>query len=222
MACPHPRTIGWFGTVAVAMGGINQSLFLLGALLIGRDANHGQGSAAVALLVVGLVLGWAAARGWTELVLMYPHCVGGIAATCAEAFRPYNPVLANLTGVCYWWGRVPACGLTALLSAAAIRQWYFPSCPVPLLACSLVVLFTAVNLYGIKWVICLAMPIATGSAALAFLSAAIPAVSSTCCTAPSRHWPARREPWRNSRRTASCRNFSRGARAPTLPGRRRC
>ena len=29
---------------------------------------------------------------------MYPNRVGGIAATCAEAFRPYSPVLANLTG----------------------------------------------------------------------------------------------------------------------------
>ena len=25
-ALPHPRTVGWFGTTAVAMGGINQSL----------------------------------------------------------------------------------------------------------------------------------------------------------------------------------------------------
>ena len=47
---------------------------------------------------------------------MYPKRVGGIAATCAEAFRPYNPVLANLTGVCYWWGWVPTCGLTAIFS----------------------------------------------------------------------------------------------------------
>ncbi len=38
-ALPHPRTVGWFGTTAVAMG--------------------------------------------------------GIAATCAEAFRPCSPVLAN-------------------------------------------------------------------------------------------------------------------------------
>ena len=49
---------------------------------------------------------------------MWPNRVGGIAATCAEAFRPYSPVLANLTGVCYWWGWVPTCGLTALLSAS--------------------------------------------------------------------------------------------------------
>ena len=46
----HPRTIGWLGTTALAMGGSNQSLFLLGALYAG------QGSGAVPLLVIGLLL----------------------------------------------------------------------------------------------------------------------------------------------------------------------
>jgi len=32
---------------------------------------------------------------------MWPNRVGGISAACAEAFRPYNPVLAALTGTCY-------------------------------------------------------------------------------------------------------------------------
>src|SRR5262249_2340885 len=104
---PHPRTIGWFGTTAGAMGGIHQSLFVLGALLIGQGDIPGQGSAAVLLLGVGLLLSWAATPGWIELVMMYPNRVGGISATCSEAFRPYSPVLANLTGVCYWWGWVP-------------------------------------------------------------------------------------------------------------------
>src|SRR6184192_3995115 len=124
----HPRTIGWVGTTALAMGGSNQSLFLLGALLAS------QGSAAVPLLIVGLLLSWVAAFGWTELVLMFPDRVGGIAASCAEAFRPYSPVLSTLTGVCYWWGWVPTCGLTAILSASAITQWYLPEVPVPPLA----------------------------------------------------------------------------------------
>jgi hypothetical protein len=87
----HSRTVGWFGTTAVAMGGINQSLFLLGALLVGQGDLPGQGTAAIPLLVVGLLLSWAAAPGWTELILMYPNCVGGIAATCVDAFRPYSP-----------------------------------------------------------------------------------------------------------------------------------
>jgi len=153
------------------MGGSNQSLFLLGALLIS------QGSAAVPLLILGLLLSWAAAFGWTELVLMWPNRVGGIAATCAEAFRPYSPVLANLTGVCYWWGWVPTCGLTALLSATAIVSWVLPGASIPLLATGLVVLFTAVNLCGVKWVTRLAIPIGLASAALAFLSALIPIVT---------------------------------------------
>ena len=105
-APPHPRTLGWVSTAALAMGGSNQSLFLLGALFVGQGDILGQGSAAIPLLIIGLLLSWGAAPGWTELVLMYPSRVGGIAATCAEAFRPYSPVLANLTGVCYWWGWV--------------------------------------------------------------------------------------------------------------------
>jgi len=89
----HPRTLGWVGTTALAMGGSNQSLFLIGALIVS------QGSAAVPLLAVGLVLSWMAMPGWIELIMMWPNRVGGIAATCAEAFRPYSPILANLTGV---------------------------------------------------------------------------------------------------------------------------
>jgi len=173
----HPRTVGWFGTTAVAMGGINQSLFLIGALFVGQGAIPGQGSAAVPLLAIGLLLSWAATPGWTELILMYPNRVGGIAATCAEAFRPYSPVLANLTGVCYWWGWVPTCGLTALLSASAINQWYLPRVPVPLMASCIVAGCTVVSLCGVKWVMRLAMPIAVASALLAFLSALIPIFS---------------------------------------------
>src|SRR5204863_1870995 len=129
------------------MGGSNQSLFLIGALFLS------QGSAAVPLLIVGLLLSWAAAFGWTELILMWPKRVGGIAATCAEAFRPISPVLANLTGVCYWWGWVPTCGLTAYLSANAITAWYLPQVPAKPLAAVIVIFFTRVNLRGIRWVI---------------------------------------------------------------------
>jgi len=167
----HPRTIGWIGTTAMAMGGSNQSLFLIGALLTA------QGTAAVPLLVIGLALSWMAMPGWTELILMWPNRVGGIAATCAEAFKPYSPVLANLTGTCYWWGWVPTCGLTALLSASALHQWYLPWIPVKLLAATIVVAFTLANLLGLKRVTRIGVIIATGSAALAFLSALIPVFS---------------------------------------------
>ncbi|MBS0268450.1 MAG: amino acid permease [Proteobacteria bacterium] len=175
----HPRSLGWFGSAALAMGGSNQSLFLISALFAGQDAIPGQGSAAVPLLIVGLLLSWMAAPAWTELVLMWPNRVGGISAACAEAFRPYSPVLSAITGTCYWWGWVPTCGLTALLSASAIQQWLLPWIPIQVVACTIVVAFTAVNLCGIKWVARLAMPIATTSASLAFLSAIIPVVSGT-------------------------------------------
>ena len=170
----HPRTLGWFGTTAIAMGGSNQSLFILAALFVGQDNILGQGSAAVPLLIAGLLLAWAAAPGWTELVLMYPNRVGGIAASCTEAFRPYSAVLANLTGVCYWWGWVPTCGITAILSASALHQWYLPTMPVPVLAIGLVLLLTVINLCGIRWVSRLAIPIASASALMAFASGLIP------------------------------------------------
>ena len=173
----HPRKLGWLATTALAMGGSNQSLFLITALFAGQGAINGQGSAAVPLLIVGLLLGWMAAPAWTELVLMYPNRVGGIAASCSEAFRPYNPVLANLTGVCYWWGWIPTCGLTAIFSASAIHEWYLPGMPVSAMACGLVLLFTAINLCGVHWAGRLALPIATASALLAFISALGPVVT---------------------------------------------
>jgi len=170
----HPRTLGWVGTAALAMGGSNQSLFLLSALLFGQGAIPGQGSAAIPLLMFGLLLSIAAAPGWTELVLLYPNRVGGIAAACSEAFGRYSPILANLAGVGYWWGWVPTCGLTALLSASAIHQWYLPDVSVSALAVGLVLFFAGINLGGIKWVSRLVIPIAAASSLLAFLSGLVP------------------------------------------------
>ena len=161
----------------MAMGGSNQSLFLISALFIGQGDIPGQGSAAVPLLILGLLLSWAAAPGWLELCLMYPNRVGGISATCAEAFKPYSPVLANLTGVCYWWGWVPTCGLTALLSGAAIHEWYLPDVPVNAIAIGIVLLFTGVNLAGVNWTGRFALPFATVSAALAFISSLAPVLA---------------------------------------------
>jgi diguanylate cyclase (GGDEF)-like protein len=170
----HPRTIGWVGTTALAMGGSNQMIFLITALFIGQGDILGQASAAVPLLIVGVLLAWAAAPAWTELVLMWPNRVGGISAACAEALRPYSPVLSALTGTCYWWGWVPTCGLTALLSSAAIQQWYLPGVPVETVAIAIIVFFTLINLCGIRWVTRLAIPMAALSALLAFLSSLVP------------------------------------------------
>jgi amino acid transporter len=83
-------------------------------------------------------------------------------------------LLSALTGTCYWWGWVPTCGLTALLSASAFQQWYFPWLPVEAVAIIIVCFFSFVNLCGIKWVARLAIPIATASASLAFISALTP------------------------------------------------
>jgi len=169
----HPRTIGWLGTSALAMGGSNQMVFLVGALIAA------QGSGAVPILIAGVLLGWAAAPGWIELVLMWPKRVGGIAATCAEAFRPYSPVLANLTGVCYWWGWVPTCGFTAILSATALHEWYLPWIPVTPLAIAVVLAFAGINLLGVRTVSRVAIPVAGVAALLALLSAVIPIFAGT-------------------------------------------
>jgi signal transduction histidine kinase/CheY-like chemotaxis protein/L-asparagine transporter-like permease/HPt (histidine-containing phosphotransfer) domain-containing protein len=175
----HRESIGWIGTTALAMGGSNQSLFLIAALFAGQGGIPGQGSAAVPLLIVGLLLAYAAAPGWTELVLMSRFRVGGIAAACTEAFRPYSDILSALTGTCYWWGWIPTCGVTAILSATAISQWCLPGVPVPVIACSLVLAFTGLNFCGIKWVTRAAVPIAALSATLAFVSTLAPVVAGT-------------------------------------------
>ncbi len=169
----HPRVLGVKETVALAMGGSNQSLFIIGALFLA------QGSAAVPLLIFGLLLSWAALPGWTELVCMWPNRVGGISATCAEAFRPYSPVLANLTGVSYWWGWIPTCGLTAILASEAIHSWYLPMVPVHLMAAMIVAGFALLNLRGIKYATRTASAIGAASAALALASCIIPVVFGT-------------------------------------------
>ncbi len=171
---PHPHSLGWLGTTALAMGGSNQSVFLIGALLAGQGSIPGQGSAAIVLLMVGVVLGCLAVPGWIELLLMYPNRVGGISATCAEAFRPYSPILANLAGTCYWWGWVPTSGLCALMAATALKTWYWPSMPVMPVAMGMVLFFMAVNLAGVKWAARFAIPLATLSTLLAVLSAIVP------------------------------------------------
>ncbi len=155
------------------MGGSNQSIFLIAALILS------QGGAAIPILIFGLLLSYMAAPGWIELSCMFPNRVGGIAATCAEAFRPYGAVLANLTGVSYWWGWVPTCGLTAIFSAGAIHQWYLPGVPTTLLAVILVVIFTGINLCGLKWAARVAVPIATLAALLALGSSLIPIFAGT-------------------------------------------
>jgi diguanylate cyclase (GGDEF)-like protein len=177
LQAPYRRTIGWVGTAALAVGGSNQSLFLIGALFVGQGAIYGQGSAAVPLLILGVILSWAALPGWTELVLLSPNRVGGIAAACTEAFRPYSSLLSALVGCCYWWGWVPTCGLTALLSASALHFWLVPAIPITWLAIAIIGIFLAVNLCGVEWAARVAIPIAAVSVILSFLAAFVPIVT---------------------------------------------
>ena len=86
-------------------------------------------------------------------------------------------MLANLAGTCYWWGWVPTCGLTALLSAAALHSWYLPAVPVTLLAVVILLVFTAVTFAGVGRVAGLAVVIAAGAAALSFLSVVVPVMA---------------------------------------------
>lgn len=173
----HPRRIGWVATTALAIGGSNQSIFLLGALLVGQGAIAGQGSAAIPLLAVGVLLAWAAAPGWTELAVLSPNRVGGIAAACTDAFRPYSPILSALVGTCYWWGWVPTCGLTALIAGQALNGWFLPMLPSPAIATAIVVIFTIIALRGMRTVARFAIPIAAIATATAFLSALLPIVT---------------------------------------------
>ena len=169
----HPRRINWVGAAALSIGATaSRAIFLFG-ILLGLF-----GPAAVPFMVVGLALAGLAAPGWLELSGMYPNRVGGIAAACSEAFRPYGAVLANLTGVSYWWGWIPTCGLSALFSAQAIEEWFLggslPWLTTTTLATVLVLLFAAINLAGLRWAVALALPIAAVAFVLAFAAAAIP------------------------------------------------
>ncbi len=171
---PHPRTIRWIGTTALAIGGSNQSLFLLPALLLGQEGITGQGSAAIPLLIVGVLLGWAALPGWTELVLLSPNRVGGIASSCTDAFKPYSPIISAIVGCCYWWGWVPTCGFAAIVAASAIHAALVPALPVTPIAIAIVALFFGINLCGVRTTTLFAIPLGVTSAALAFLAAFVP------------------------------------------------
>jgi len=74
-------------------------------------------------------------------------------------------------------GLGPTCGLTSLLSAAALHAWYLPSIPVTPLAIVILLAFTGLNLLGIRKVTTVAVVIAAGAGALAFLSVVLPVVT---------------------------------------------
>ena len=82
---------------------------MLFTIILTQEINQ-PGSAQVPLLIVGVLLGWAAAPAWTELVLKWPNRVGGISThvrRSVPAVQPHHP--PPLTGACYWWGWIPTC-----------------------------------------------------------------------------------------------------------------
>lgn len=165
---PHPRRIGWIVTASLALGGSNLSLFMISGLI------SGQGSVGILLLIAGVIISWLAIPAWTELMLLYPNRVGGIAANTAAALKPYNPILANLNGVAYWSCTVLGVSFSAIFIATALEQWFWPSLPVTTFSISLVLVFTLLNVAGIKFIGRLAVPFALIAITLAFLSALVP------------------------------------------------
>jgi hypothetical protein len=88
--------------------------------------------------------------------------LGGIAAVCTPAFRPYSSILSALAETCYWWGWVPPCGVTPLLSAK--RSLMVPARRADaLIASTLVAPFTAANRRDVRWAAFMAVPTAAGS-----------------------------------------------------------
>ncbi|WP_158515253.1 APC family permease [Paraburkholderia phytofirmans] len=170
----HRREVGWLGLTAIATGGANSVLFFLAAMFVGDGAIRGQGTAAVLVLGLGVILSCAAAPGWLELVLMYPNRVGGIAAACSEAFRPYSPILSSLVGIGYWFGWAPVVGLGAVLSGGLLHDLLLPLVSATTLALGIILICTVVSLCGLRWLVCLCVVSAGVATVLAMLSAVGP------------------------------------------------
>src|SRR5579883_491473 len=170
----RPRKIGWFEAACLAVGGSVASLFTIGVLFVVQSGVNAPGTMAMPLLILGILLSYAAIPGWMELTLMCPKRVGRIAATCTEAFRPYSDVLSNLTGMCYWWGWAPSLGVSSTLGAAIIQQWFLPSVDLLQLATLFILIFALIALRGIKFTARVAIPIATVASLLALASGLIP------------------------------------------------
>lgn len=165
---PHPRKIGWIITAALALGGSNLSLYLISGLM------SGQGSAGVPLLILGILVSWMAIPCWTELMLLFPNRVGGIAAFTAAALKPYNPILACINGVGYWSCTVPGVSFSAVFFATAIQQWFFPGINTNLVATVTVLFFMGMNFTGIQWIGRFTVPFAIAAMFLTLLSGLVP------------------------------------------------
>lgn len=162
-----PR-INWIGATALALGGSNLSLMIFGGLFAG------QGTMAIVLLSIAVLVAWLQIPGWLKLVLKYPNKVGGIAPAAAESLRPYSQILGTIIGIGYWAAWVPASSFGALFFSMTLERWFFPGMSVPLVSILIILVMTAVSLLGLKWACRVAIPIAIVAIAITFLSILIP------------------------------------------------
>jgi amino acid transporter len=79
--------------------------------------------------------------------------------------------------VCCWWGWIPTCGFTAILSATALHEWYLPFIPITPLAIGIILAFLGINLLGVRAVARVAIAVACAAALPALLSAIVPLIN---------------------------------------------
>ena len=98
------RQIGWFGAIIL---GPTAALMNIGWV---GSCYQFQPYAVSFLIVFGWVVSLIATFGWTELILLKPNRVGGIASACIDAFYKINPVLGEIAAFGYWvsWAAMPA------------------------------------------------------------------------------------------------------------------
>ena len=117
----------------------------------------------------GFAAEWAAAPGWTELVPVAQSRRRRDRRRVLRRISAVQPGPLRAGRLVLLVGLDSTSGLTALLSASAIGQWFLPSVPVNAIAIAIICIFLAVNLCGLRTVARLAIPICGVSTVLAFL-----------------------------------------------------
>lgn len=164
------KRISLMGAVALGFGGINLSLYTMSSLI----AQYG--TIIIPLFILALLLTLNTHIGYLELVLMYPEKSGGITVACADAFRPYSPILTPILGVGYWFAWLLAACFAALY-AAQVVQHHLPWISINCLSAFLITVVTLLNLGGLSMVTRFAIPLAAISAFLTLLAVFIPVLS---------------------------------------------
>lgn len=166
-----PRRLGWLGAFALAIGGANLSILVIGSLITS------QGTVTIPLFAIGILISIIASFGWLELVLMYPNRVGGIASACIDAFAPYNPILANLAGTCYWFAWLCLISYGGQYAATTIHDLFLPHISVNELAAFLIVVAALINLWGLHVVQRVVIPFALLAIGLVLFFSFFPLIS---------------------------------------------